>query len=224
MTAEERAARDVVPLRTAAKVWTLVALQSFGGPAGPIAVMQRVLVDDRRWIGRGRFLHALNFCTILPGPEATQLAVYIGWLLNGARGGMLAGVLFVLPGAIALFALSAVYVAFGTTTLVTAVFGGISAAVLAIVAQAVVRVGRRALGRASLVSIAVVSFLALSLFSALTFAGLSPYVAKLISDTACFFFNFLIMRVWVYRPRDPEVGEAGQSPPPRSERHGRFAV
>ncbi len=165
MTAEERAARDVVPLRTAAKVWTLVALQSFGGPAGQIAVMQRVLVDDRRWIGRGRFLHALNFCTILPGPEATQLAVYIGWLLNGVRGGMLAGVLFVLPGAIALFALSAVYVAFGTTTLVTAVFGGISAAVLAIVAQAVVRVGRRALGRASLVSIAVVSFLALSLFA-----------------------------------------------------------
>jgi chromate transporter len=158
-------ARDVVPLRTAAKVWTLVALQSFGGPAGQIAVMQRALVDDRRWIGRGRFLHALNFCTILPGPEATQLAVYIGWLLNGSLGGLLAGVLFVLPGAVAIYLLSAVYVAFGTTTAVAAVFAGIAPAVLAIVAQAVVRVGRRALGRPSLVGIAVVSFLALVLLT-----------------------------------------------------------
>jgi chromate transporter len=159
------AARDVVPLRTAAKVWGLVALQSFGGPAGQIAVMQRALVDDRRWIGRGRFLHALNFCTILPGPEAMQLSVYIGWLLNGFRGGLLAGTLFVLPGAIAIYALSAVYVAFGTTTAVAAVFAGVAPAVLAIVAQAVVRVGRRALGRRSLVGIAVVSFLALALFT-----------------------------------------------------------
>src|SRR6478736_1017890 len=131
-------ARDVVPLRTAARVWALVALQSFGGPAGQIAVMQRTLVEERRWIGSGRFQHALNFCTILPGPEAMQLSVYIGWLLNGVRGGLVAG---------ALFALSAVYVAYGTTTLVTAVFAGIAPAVLSIVAQAVVRVGRRALGR-----------------------------------------------------------------------------
>ena len=140
-------ARDVVPLRTAARVWALVALQSFGGPAGQIAVMQRTLVEERRWIGAGRFQHALNFCTILPGPEAMQLSVYIGWLLNGVRGGLVAGTLFVLPGVLALFALSAVYVAFGTTTLVTAVFAGIAPAVLSIVAQAVVRVGRRALGR-----------------------------------------------------------------------------
>src|SRR6476646_7562013 len=136
-------ARDVVPLRTASRVWALVALQSFGGPAGQIAVMQRTLVDERRWIGAGRFQHALNFCTILPGPEATQLAVYIGWLLNGVRGGLVAGTLFVLP---------AVYVAFGTTTLLAAVFAGISPAVLSIVAQAVVRVGRRALGRPALVA------------------------------------------------------------------------
>ena len=158
-------ARDVVPLRSAAKVWALVALQSFGGPAGQIAVMQRALVDDRRWIGRGRFLHALNFCTILPGPEAMQLSVYIGWLLNGFRGGLLAGTLFVLPGAIAIYVLSAVYVGFGTTTAVAAVFAGIAPAVLAIVAQAVLRVGRRALGRRTLVCIAVVSFLALALFT-----------------------------------------------------------
>jgi chromate transporter len=158
-------ARDVVPLRAAVKVWTLVALQSFGGPAGQIAVMQRTLVDERRWIGRGRFQHALNFCTILPGPEATQLAVYVGWLLNGALGGVLAGTLFVLPGVVAMFALSAVYVAFGTTTAVAAVFAGIAPAVLSIVAQAVVRVGRRALGRPALVVIAVAAFLALAVLA-----------------------------------------------------------
>jgi chromate transporter len=158
-------ARDVVPLRAATKVWALVALQSFGGPAGQIAVMQRTLVDERRWIGRGRFLHALNFCTILPGPEAAQLAVYTGWLLNGVAGGLVAGTLFVLPGAVALFVLSAVYVAFGTTTAVTALFAGIAPAVLAIVAQAVVRLGRRALGRPALVTIAVLALLSLALFT-----------------------------------------------------------
>jgi chromate transporter len=158
-------ARDVVPLRTAARVWALVALQSFGGPAGQIAVMQRTLVEERRWIGGGRFQHALNFCTILPGPEATQLAVYIGWLLNGTRGGIVAGTLFVLPGILALFMLSAVYVAFGTTTLVAAIFAGIAPAVLSIVAQAVVRVGRRALRRPALVAIAVAAFMALALFA-----------------------------------------------------------
>jgi chromate transporter len=143
----------------------LVAVQSFGGPAGQIAVMQRTLVEERRWIGGGRFQHALNFCTILPGPEATQLAVYIGWLLNGVRGGLVAGTLFVLPGILALFVLSAVYVAFGTTTLVAAVFAGIAPAVLSIVAQAVVRVGRRALGRPALVVIAVAALVALALFA-----------------------------------------------------------
>jgi chromate transporter len=157
--------RDVVPLRTAARVWALVALQSFGGPAGQIAVMQRTLVDERRWIGRGRFQHALNFCTILPGPEAMQLSVYIGWLLNGVRGGLVAGTLFVLPGVVALYTLSAVYVAFGTTTAVAAVFAGIAPAVLSIVAQAVIRVGRRALGRPALVAIAVAAFLALAVFA-----------------------------------------------------------
>ena len=156
---------DVVPLRSALRVWTLVSLQSFGGPAGQIAVMQRALVEERRWIGHGRFLHALNYCTILPGPEAMQLSVYIGWLLNGVRGGLLAGTLFVLPGAICMFVLSAVYIAFGTTTAVTALFAGIAPAVLAIVAQAVVKVGRRSLGRTSLVVIAVLAFLALALFA-----------------------------------------------------------
>jgi chromate transporter len=156
---------DVVPLRKATTVWALIALQSFGGPAGQIAVMQSTLVDDRRWIGRGRFLHALNFCTLLPGPEAQQLAVYIGWLLNGVRGGLIAGSLFVLPGVLAIFALSAVYVAYGTTTVLSAVFAGVAPAVLAIVAQAVVRLGRRALARPALVALAVSAFVALAVFA-----------------------------------------------------------
>ena len=155
----------MVSLRSATKVWALVALQSFGGPAGQIAVMQRTLVDDRRWIGRGRFLHALNFCTLLPGPEAQQLAVYIGWLLNGVCGGLVAGWLFVLPGAVSIFALSAVYVAYGTTTVVAALFAGIAPAVLAIVLQALLRIARRALARRALVVLAVGAFVALAVFA-----------------------------------------------------------
>lgn len=156
--------RDLVPFRTAVRVWWLVSLQTFGGPAGQIAVMQRTLVDEHRWIGQRRFLHALNYCMLLPGPEAQQLAVYTGWLLNGFRGGLVAGSLFVLPGVVALLALSAVYVAFGDTTAVTALFAGLAPAVLAIVVQAVVRVGRRALAGPALVALAVASFLALFAF------------------------------------------------------------
>src|SRR3954454_1015335 len=153
-----------VPFRTATRAWFLISLQTFGGPAGQIAVMQRTLVDERRWIGQQRFLHAMNYCMLLPGPEAQQLATYVGWLLHGTRGGLVAGGLFVLPGVIALLALSAIYVAFGTTTVVTAVFIGLAAAVLAIVVQAVVRVAQRALDSRALVVIAVVAFVALSLF------------------------------------------------------------
>ncbi|MGY1780166.1 chromate efflux transporter [Geodermatophilus sp. SYSU D01036] len=150
--------------REAVRAWFLVSLQTFGGPAGQIAVMQRELVDERRWIGQRRFLHALNYCTLLPGPEAQQLATYVGWLLHGTRGGLVAGGLFVLPGVLALLALSAVYVAFGDTTAVTAVFTGLAAAVLAIVVQAVVRVGKKALDSRALVVLAVVAFLALAVF------------------------------------------------------------
>jgi len=98
---------DLVPFRRALRAWFAISLQTFGGPAGQIAVMQRTLVDERRWIGQKRFEHALNFCMVLPGPEAQQLAIYIGWLLNGVRGGLAAGTLFVLPGAVAMLALSA---------------------------------------------------------------------------------------------------------------------
>jgi chromate transporter len=156
---------DVVPFRQAARAWFLISLQTFGGPAGQIAVMQRHLVDDRRWIGQKRFLHALNYCMLLPGPEAQQLAIYVGWLLNGLRGGLVAGTLFVLPGVVALLGLSAVYVAFGDTTVVTGVFAGLAPAVVAVVAQAVWRVGGRALTNRVLLGLAVAAFIALAAFA-----------------------------------------------------------
>jgi chromate transporter len=155
----------VVPFRTALRAWFGISLQTFGGPAGQIAVMQRALVDDRRWISHRRFLHALNYCMLLPGPEAHQLAIYVGWLLNGLRGGLIAGVLFVLPGLVALLALSALYVGLGDTTVVAALFTGLGAAVVAVVAQAVVRVAGRALTHPLLVGLAVAAFLALAVFA-----------------------------------------------------------
>jgi chromate transporter len=158
------AQRDVVPFRDAVRAWFAISLQTFGGPAGQIAVMQRHLVDERRWIGQRRFLHALNYCMLLPGPEAQQLAIYVGWLLNGLRGGLVAGTLFVLPGMVALLVLSAVYVRFGDTTVVTALFAGLAPAVVAIVAQAVWRVGSRALNNRVLVGFAVLAFVALAVF------------------------------------------------------------
>lgn len=158
-------ATDVVPLREATKVWGSIALQTFGGPAGQIAVMQHTLVDQKRWIGQQRFLHALNFCMLLPGPEAQQLAIYTGWLLNGVRGGLVAGILFVLPGVVALLALSGIYVAYGETGLVSALFAGLAPAVIAIVVQAVAKVAGRALHHRVLVVIAVAAFAALTFFA-----------------------------------------------------------
>ena len=134
-----------VALRAATRVWWRIALLSFGGPAGQIAVMHRILVDEQRWIGEQRFLHALNYCMLLPGPEAQQLATYIGWLMHRTRGGVVAGVLFVLPGAAAIMALSWVYVLYGRVGIVAALFYGLKAAVLAVVLQAVARIGARAL-------------------------------------------------------------------------------
>jgi len=156
---------DVIPLREATKAWFAISLQTFGGPAGQIAVMQHKLVDEKRWIGQKRFLHALNYCMVLPGPEAQQLAIYTGWLLNGTRGGLIAGGLFVFPGMVALLVLSAIYVGFGDTTLITSLFAGLAPAVIAIVVQAVRRVGKRALTHPAQVVLAVGSFLALWLFA-----------------------------------------------------------
>src|SRR3712207_4761814 len=130
---------NAIPLRTAAKAWFQISLQTFGGPAGQIALMQHKLVDEKRWIGQRRFLHALNYCMLLPGPEAQQLAIYTGWLLNGVRGGLIAGTLFVLPGLVALLALSAVYVRFGNTPVVAAGLPGVAPAVVCILVPAVFR-------------------------------------------------------------------------------------
>jgi chromate transporter len=157
--------QDLVPLREATKAWFKISLQTFGGPAGQIAVMQRSLVDEHRWIGERRFLHALSYCMLLPGPEAQQLAVYVGWLLNGTAGGLIAGVLFVLPGLVALLALSAAYVGLGDAGLVAALFAGLAPAVLAIVTQAVIRVAGRALHHRALIALAVGAFVALAAFA-----------------------------------------------------------
>jgi chromate transporter len=153
--------RDVVPLREAIKVWTRVAALSFGGPAGQIAVMHRIVVDEKKWVGEHRFLHALNYCMLLPGPEAHQLAIYIGWLLNGTLGGMIAGILFVLPGFLAILALSYVYVLFGSLTFVEGMFFGLKCAVLAVVIQAVFRIGSRALKNKAMVALAAAAFVAI---------------------------------------------------------------
>jgi chromate transporter len=145
----------------ALRVWSRIGWLGFGGPAGQIALMHRELVERRRWISEPRFLDALNYCMLLPGPEAQQLAVYIGWLLHGTRGGIAAGVLFVLPGVLVLGVLSALYVAFGQLPAVTAAFFGLKAAVLAIVFDAVLRIGRRALTTRFTVALAVAAFVAI---------------------------------------------------------------
>jgi chromate transporter len=149
----------------AVAVWTRVALLSFGGPAGQIAVMHRILVEEKRWLGEARFLHALNFCMLLPGPEAQQLAVYIGWLLHRTAGGLVAGLLFVLPGMLAIMALSVIYALYGNVGPVAALFFGLKAAVLAIVLQAVVRIGRRALKNPAMIALAAASFVAIFAFA-----------------------------------------------------------
>jgi len=148
----------------AARVWGRIALLSFGGPAGQIALMHRILVDEKRWIGEERFLHALNFCMLLPGPEAQQLATYIGWLMHRTAGGLVAGTLFVLPGAIAILALSWVYALHGDAAPVEAFFFGLKAAVLAIVFQAVIRIGQRALRNRVMLGIAAAAFIAIFAF------------------------------------------------------------
>ncbi|NPV22560.1 chromate efflux transporter [Bradyrhizobium aeschynomenes] len=154
-----------VSFTEAFRVWLRVALLSFGGPAGQIAVMHRIIVDEKRWVSESRFLHALNYCMLLPGPEAQQLATYIGWLMHRTAGGLMAGGLFILPGIIAIMALSWIYAAFGHVWFVEALFFGLKAAVLAIVIQAVVRVGRRALRNNVMIGIAAAAFIAIFFFA-----------------------------------------------------------
>ncbi len=146
------------------RVFGRIGLLSFGGPAGQIALMHKELVDDRQWIGEEQFLRALNFCHLLPGPEAQQLAAYIGWRLHGLKGGLVAGLLFVIPGALVIWGLSVLYVHAAGLGWFTALFVGIKAAVLALVVQALLRIGRRALNTPFKRVLAVISFLALFLF------------------------------------------------------------
>ncbi|HKH01483.1 MAG TPA: chromate transporter, partial [Bradyrhizobium sp.] len=153
-----------VSLSEAFRVWLHVALLSFGGPAGQIAVMHRIIVEEKRWIGEHRFLHALNYCMLLPGPEAQQLATYIGWLMHRTLGGIIAGVLFVIPGVISIMALSIIYALFGKVGLVSALFFGLKAAVLAVVLQAVVRIGSKALKNQVMIALAAVVFVAIFFF------------------------------------------------------------
>jgi chromate transporter len=147
------------------RVWLRIALLSFGGPAGQIAVMHRILVEEKNWISESRFLHALNYCMLLPGPEAQQLATYIGWLLHRTAGGIMAGGLFILPGVISIMALSYIYAGYGNVSFVEALFFGLKAAVLAIVIQAVVRVGKRALRNRIMIALAAVAFIAIFFFN-----------------------------------------------------------
>lgn len=148
-------------LAEAAGTWARIAALSFGGPAGQIAVMHRILVEEKRWLGEDRFLHALNFCMLLPGPEAQQLATYVGWLMHGVRGALVAGLLFIAPGVMAIMALSWIYAALGDVPLVEGLFFGLKAAVLAIVVQAVIRVGKRALKTRAMKALAAASFVAI---------------------------------------------------------------
>ncbi len=153
-----------IPFRDALKVWLRVALLSFGGPAGQIAVMHRILVEEKRWVSEDRFLHALNYCMVLPGPEAQQLATYIGWLLHRTRGGLVAGTLFVLPGFVSILALSLLYAGYRELPLVEWLFFGIKAAVLAVVISAVIKIAQRALKTSPMYAIAAAAFVAIFFF------------------------------------------------------------
>ncbi|UQA91127.1 chromate efflux transporter [Streptomyces halobius] len=196
--------RDLIPFRQALRTWFAISLQTFGGPAGQIAVMQRTLVEEKRWIGQQRFNHALSYCMLLPGPEAQQLAVYIGWLLNGTRGGLAAGTLFVLPGIVALLALSALYVGFGQAAAVTGLFAGLAPAVVAIVTQAVWRVGRRSLTHIAHIALAVAAFAALALFAV-------PF--PLVIATAAIAGWLIARYLPTTRTPPPDTGHGGPAPP-----------
>jgi chromate transporter len=150
-----------VSFREASRFWVKLGFINFGGPAGQIALMHEEIVDRRRWVTNARFLHALNYCMLLPGPEAQQLAIYLGWLLHRVKGGLVAGVMFVLPSIFVMFALSWLFVAHGDVTWVSAVFAGLAPAVIAIVAAATIRIGTKALANWLMLAVAVGAFVAI---------------------------------------------------------------
>ena len=169
----------------AVRFWTRLGFISFGGPSGQIAVMHAEVVERRRWVSEERFLHALNYCMVLPGPEATQLAIYLGWLLHGTRGGVAAGTLFVLPAVVLLWALSWLYAAGGRLPALAAVFGGLKAAVVAIVAAAVWRLGRKVLRTPGKWALAAGAFAALA-------TGRVPFPVVVLAAGVCGWFSVVV--------------------------------
>ncbi len=156
---------EPVSLAQAFKVWVRIAALSFGGPAGQISVMHRTLVEEHNWLDEKRFLHAMNYCMLLPGPEAQQLCTYIGWLMNGVKGGLIAGGLFILPGFVSILVLSAIYSEFGELSIVEGLFFGLQAAVLAIILQALINIAKRVLNNWLLISIAITAFVGIYFFN-----------------------------------------------------------
>jgi chromate transporter len=202
--AEEVTPQHGISLREGLGVWARIAALSFGGPAGQIAVMQRILVDERRWFSQDRFLHAMGYVMLLPGPEAQQLATYGGWMLHGWRGGLLAGGLFVLPGFLAILALSVLYVGYADVAFVAAILFGLKPAVLAIVVEAVQRIGRRALKNWIMVAIACAAFVAIFVFGVpfpliVLVAGLIGFLGQKLGEE-----RFLVIRA----PVAPASGSA----------------
>ena len=194
-----------VTFREALRFWLKLGFISFGGPAGQIAIMHRELVERHRWISERRFLHALNYCMLLPGPEAQQLATYIGWLLHGARGGIAAGALFVLPSVVILIALSWVYVRFGSVPAVAALLYGVKPAVVAIVLAAAWRIGGRTLRNPILWSIAVAAFVALFAFSV-------PFPLVILGAAIAGFIGGRVMPgAFAFAPHGPAGGSGGPS-------------
>jgi chromate transporter len=198
-----------VSLGEAFRVWTRVALLSFGGPAGQIAVMHRIIIDEKHWISEERFLHALNYCMLLPGPEAQQLATYIGWLMHRTLGGLMAGVLFIVPGIIAIMGLSYVYAAYGNVPVVSALFFGLKAAVLAIVLEALLRIGKRALKNRLMVALAAIAFVGIYFFAV-------PFPIIIIAAAAIGFAAQRLKLIEFQSSAGHAAGGGGKSNEPRS--------
>jgi chromate transporter len=201
----QQSPRQSVSLADASRFWLQLGLVSFGGPAGQIALMHRELVERRHWLSERRYLHALNYCMVLPGPEAIQLATYLGWLMHGIPGGLIAGGLFLAPSVLLLIALSSIYVFFGQLPLLMAVFWALKPAVLAIVLQAAWRVGRRTLHHPALVLVALASFLALALLRL-------PYPLIVVAAALVGLIAGRWRPQW-FQPRAKQSGTRGQAKP-----------
>jgi chromate transporter len=194
------------------KVWLKIGCINFGGPAGQIALMHRVIVDEKKWVDEARFLHALNFCMLLPGPEAQKLATYLGWLLHGVRGGLAAGILFIVPGALVMLGLSLLYALGRGVPAIDGALFGIKAAVLVIVIEALIRIGKRALKSSLLLSLAAAAFIGI-FFLALPF----PLIIA-----AAALIGYIVAR------RAPGqlglTGKVESVPPPAKDRWRQFAT